>query len=99
MDLYKKTFSTKVKNIIKINIENNIRNICKDISVDYDKCENLVNSYLFFIDKPILELTEYKFSDKSYFIDNQSRVYTKINNDYKLIGLFKKQIKKIILFE
>ena len=99
MDFYEKSFSTKVKNIIKNNIEQNIRTICRDISVDYKKCENLVNSYLFFIDKPILELTEYRFKNKSYYIDNQKRVYSKINNDYKLVGLFKKKKNTIFLFE
>ena len=99
MDFYEKSFSTKVKNIIKNNIEQNIRTICRDTSVDYKKCENLVDSYLFFIDKPILELTEYRFKNKSYYIDNQNRVYSKINNDYKLVGLFKKKKNTIFLFE
>ena len=99
MDIVKSSISCKIENLINKNIEINIKNICRDISVDYDKCENLVKSYLFFINKPVLELTEYKFPNKSYFIDKQRRVYSKIGNDYKLVGIFKKQIKQIILFE
>ena len=99
MDIVKSSVSCKIKNLINKNIENNIKNICKDISIDYDKCEKLVKSYLSFIDKPVLELTEYKFPNKSYFIDNQRRVYTKVGNDYKLVGIFKHKIKQIILFE
>ena len=56
MDIVKSSISCKIKNFINKNIETNIKNICRDISIDYDKCENLVKSYLFFIDKPVLEL-------------------------------------------
>ena len=99
MEFIKPSVSIKIKKLINKNIEQNIRNVCNDISVDYDKCEKLVNSYLFFIDKPVLKLTKYQFPDKSYYVDQQNRVYTKIHNDFKLVGVFKKTSKKIVLFE
>ena len=98
MDTILPSISYKIKLFIQKQIELKVKTICDDLSLDDDKCNDIIQSHINLLDKPILQLVHYKLSNQSFYIDESNRVYIKLDNNYKLVGLYIEDKKEIIMF-
>ena len=98
MDTILPSISYKIKLFIQKQIKLKVKTICDDLLLDYDKCNYFIQSHINLLDKPILQLVHYKLPNQSFYIDESNRVYIKLDNNYKLVGLYIEDKKEIIIF-